>query len=158
VILKWATATEVNNDYFIVQCLSDENLWVNIGKVGSKGNASGIYRLVDTNPGIGTRYYRLKQYDYDDSFSYSNIASVYIESIDMQISPNPSIGIVHIVLPKNTTGEVMLYNANGKQVLQKTRIRKQETNIDLSHLPNGVYLITFISNGEIMNKKVVLER
>ncbi|MFY8021564.1 MAG: PKD-like domain-containing protein, partial [Bacteroidia bacterium] len=38
VMLNWATASEINNDYFLVQRKSDE--WKDIGKVGGFGNSN----------------------------------------------------------------------------------------------------------------------
>ncbi len=64
--------------------------------------------------------------------------------------PNPSKGMVSIIFPINTNGykSIKLYSNTGSQVLINT-IRQSidnEIQLDLSGLPNGLYIYQ-ISNG-----------
>lgn len=65
--LKWATATEINNDYFsIYSCEDFQNIGL-IGIVKGSGNSNFIreYSFLDNNP---KKYYRICQTDYDGKF------------------------------------------------------------------------------------------
>lgn len=55
------------------------------------------------------------------------------------IYPNPTSGVFHINLNKNT--KVSLYDQSGKLVQSEEAV-KGENKIDITRLPNGIYLIT----------------
>ncbi|NWF91039.1 MAG: immune inhibitor A [Ignavibacteriaceae bacterium] len=103
VLLKWTTATELNNYGFeiqrsLTQTLSEgEGLfnWNKIGFVPGVGNSSSIqnYSFVDnTNDKFGKYAYRLKQIDFDGSFKYLNEIELEIFPIIFSLQqnfPNP---------------------------------------------------------------------
>lgn len=75
----WATASEVNNDKFILQRSSDCRSWENYGEVKSKSvngysstNLYYDYKLSSYDVS-GCYYWRLAQYDYDGTTDYSSI-------------------------------------------------------------------------------------
>ena len=82
VILKWETATEVNNYGFQVEQASSSTTpsqdWIEIGFVEGAGNSNSPkeYSFADENPPSGKIQYRLKQIDIDGSFTYSEVVEV----------------------------------------------------------------------------------
>ena len=94
-LLKWATATEINNSHFEVQRSTDGKNWQVIGKVEGNGNSSKIikYEFTDHDP-LPLNYYRLKQIDYDGKFEYSQttIADFGSKKIAINAFPNPTEG------------------------------------------------------------------
>ncbi len=74
----WETASEINNDYFTIERSSDGNHFESIGTVKGKGNSSTNtrYSFTDNNPFDGISYYRLKQTDFDNAYTYSAIQRV----------------------------------------------------------------------------------
>ncbi len=71
---------------------------------------------------------------------------------DLSVSPNPAISEINIQCeePINT---ISLFNINGQEVLQTKQMQ-----IDISHLPNGIYIIRAITkDGEILQKKLIHE-
>lgn len=159
VLLNWSTTSEQNNEHFIIQRSQNAAVWKNIGQVNGRGNtySTNSYKGVDSFPPTGILYYRLKQVDFNGRTSFSNIASVYFEQIDFSFSPNPSSGLVDISFSKFQEGSLILYNELGKQVFKKEMLLP-ETSLDLSHLPSGVYSISFQTNGSMINKKLILNR
>ncbi len=159
VMLNWTSANEQNNDYFMVQRSMDGHIWKDIGKVKGKGNtlSSHFYKMVDLKPGIGTLYYRLKQYDYDGTFSYSNIASVYFEETDFNIYPNPTSGRIELVVQENVNTPIQVFDTQGKVVLQQL-LNGNHTTLDLSNLPDGTYLIGLKKGDKMVMRKLVLQR
>ncbi len=74
----WETASEINNDYFTIERSTDGNHFESIGRVKGKGNTNTNtrYRFTDNNPLAGISYYRLKQTDFDNTYTYSAIKRV----------------------------------------------------------------------------------
>jgi Beta-propeller repeat len=74
----WETASEINNNYFTIERSTDGNNFESIGRVKGKGNTNTNtrYRFTDNNPFAGISYYRLKQTDFDNTYSYSSIQRV----------------------------------------------------------------------------------
>ncbi|HFA49180.1 MAG TPA: T9SS type A sorting domain-containing protein, partial [Bacteroidetes bacterium] len=159
VMLSWTSVNEQNNDYFLVQRSLDGRIWKDIGKVEGKGNtlSSRSYKMVDLKPENGTLYYRLKQYDYDGVFSYSNIASVRFEKTDFNIYPNPTSGRLEIVFPGNINGEIQVFNILGKSVFYKN-INGVRADLNLSHLPGGTYFIGIDTKDGLATEKIVLQK
>ena len=74
------------------------------------------------------------------------------KNTNFSVSPNPAISKINIQCeePINT---ISLFNINGQEVLQTKQMQ-----IDISHLPNGIYIIRAITkDGEILQKKLIHE-
>lgn len=78
VIIKWETASELNNDRFEVQKSSDAVSFSTIASIAGGGTYSGIlkYHYVDKKISTGMFYYRLVQYDFDGKFEIFPIISL----------------------------------------------------------------------------------
>lgn len=94
--IKWSTADETNNDYFIIQRTSDGKIYKNIGEIKGAGTYVGQldYHFVDENPNQGYNYYRLVSVDYDGGREYSDL----------------------IVILYDTQNEIIIYSLNGKLI------------------------------------------
>jgi len=93
--LSWATATELNSDYFGVQRSINLRDFTDIGRIKSAGDSRQRleYSFIDEAPLPGVNYYRLKQVDKDGSSEYSKIVGVNAQSTErFVIYPNPSDG------------------------------------------------------------------
>lgn len=103
--IEWTTETEINNDYFMIEKTRDGINWENVGKVNGAGNSVSTlnYSIYDPNPYTGISYYRLTQYDFDGSFSRSDIKSVVYNPSDIEIS----------VFPNPITENEVTFNMNG---------------------------------------------
>lgn len=91
-VLKWSTATEFNNEKFEIERSYSGDDWVKLSEL--KGSGLSItqvnYSYIDYNP-ASINYYRIKQIDFDGTFSYSPIVKSQsnelndiIEYYDMQ--------------------------------------------------------------------------
>jgi PKD repeat protein len=70
--------------------------------------------------------------------------------------PNPTTGIVEVMLPKNNA-KVSVFNMIGEEVANSSTTSNL-LKIDLSSQPNGVYFIKVTSNGEVTTKKILLSK
>jgi hypothetical protein len=121
--LQWATAREVNNNYFSIERSEDGVHFYEIGQVPGKGNFTGVstYSSLDNNPLYGTAYYRIKQVDYDSKFAYTNVVAVAYspEEMLMSIFPNPvqeqQALQVKIFTPVGGNATLRIYNMLGDE-------------------------------------------
>lgn len=67
------------------------------------------------------------------------------EPLSFSIYPNPANQTINVVSSINENFSVNLYNMNGVLQLQKS-IQNQNSSIDISELPNGVYLMQITSS------------
>jgi hypothetical protein len=95
--LDWATASEVNNDYFEVQRSPDGRSFEVAGRVRGHGSSlqAHAYSLVDAAPGAATtHYYRLRQVDHDGTSSFSPVQVVALGpgagAFQLAAVPNPT--------------------------------------------------------------------
>ncbi|MCP3932047.1 MAG: hypothetical protein GY705_23490, partial [Bacteroidetes bacterium] len=102
-LLKWITASEVNNRGYFIERSTDIRNWIELGFVEGKGTTTVLsdYNFTDHYPQKGLNYYRLKQVDFDDSFEYSDIKVVEISGSAKKLSvfPNPTTGTLNFSEP-----------------------------------------------------------
>lgn len=91
--LTWQTASEINNDYFVVQRSRDGVAWEVIGQVQGSGSTTQIknYDFIDENIS-GEHYYRLVQVDLNgDRYEKHPIfVDCAEESVTVTVFPNPT--------------------------------------------------------------------
>ncbi len=166
--LNWSTATETNNDYFLVERSEDGIHFNSIGKVNGAGNSLSMknYYLYDSNPFESINYYRLKQTDFNTNSTYSKIISVdFGNPKSFSLFPNPSNSDNSSFISfeesyYSSTIEVTIFDITGKLVVSyiykdissNDHTRKLNTN-DLS---KGVYMVK-VSNGNTVGiKKLII--
>ena len=71
--------------------------------------------------------------------------------------PNPVTNSVKISLDINLFNSVQVVDLTGKTVLH-TNIDKNITNLNVSHLQNGVYLVRATGKGGIKTQKLIISR
>ncbi|MFI5173022.1 MAG: hypothetical protein ACHQFW_11560, partial [Chitinophagales bacterium] len=92
-ILSWATANEINNQWFNVQRSNTGQSFSQIGNIAGAGNSSteNNYSFIDENPFSGINYYRLQMVASDGSYEYSNIISITNNNaFGFTVYPNPT--------------------------------------------------------------------
>jgi hypothetical protein len=164
--LHWQTATEINNDYFVIERSVDGKKWESMDTIKGAGNSSNVlnYANSDENPLSGTSYYRLKQVDFDKSFSYSDIAVVNFDGIKIiDLFPNPSEGNFNLVMKSSIEASIDLtiYNAIGQMIkTQAMHITKGAHTLHVQfEAANGKYLITVKStDGAYYDYTVILNK
>jgi hypothetical protein len=170
--LKWATASEINNDYFTIERSVDAINWEVVLVTAGAGNSNQILEYFETDyePLTDISYYRLKQTDYNGAFSYSNIVPVkYV--IDMpgdgtlSLYPSPASAgeTVHIEFKNIFESEllVVLRDIQGKEFYSKVVIDIEDGKLIgvpiETHIPSGVYLITATSENQMYSQKLIIK-
>ncbi|MBB3699185.1 T9SS type A sorting domain-containing protein [Flammeovirga yaeyamensis] len=96
VTLKWSTATEVNASHYEIERSVDGRNYEKIGEVNAAGNSNTLqnYTFIDVLTS-SKGYYRLKQVDFDDEFTYYGPVIIIHPNVSSEIDlsleayPNP---------------------------------------------------------------------
>jgi hypothetical protein len=80
--INWLTATELNNEWFVIDKSTDGYSWKEFNRVKGQGtvNTPTSYQLIDTDVVQGYNYYQLKQIDFDKQEKYLGIVFIYLDS------------------------------------------------------------------------------
>ena len=159
VTLNWSTASELNNAGFEIQRKSVHGEFIPIGYKKGAGTTSerNVYSYTDSKLDAGNYTYRLKQIDYDGSFSYSKEIEAEVK-MPMSFSlaqnyPNPFNPSTKIDFSIPVDSKVMLkvYNVLGEEVtsLLNSNISAGNYSIDFnaSNLNSGVYFYRLEASG-----------
>ncbi len=174
--LDWATALEINNDYFTIERSTNGYDFVEIATIAAVGNSTEInkYSDFDYEPEDGYNYYRLKQTDYDGSYSYSHIRVVEFIADDnfsanggiLNIYPNPVAfdQNVNLMLSNFGHGEnvnIIIEDITAKTVLETklTMSEKGSAYLEISFkqaLAKGMYTVIANDGKNLYTKKLVV--
>lgn len=164
--LNWTTEVEINNDYFIVQRSIDGYHYEDVANVKGAGNSNVEidYTAYDQDPPAGLVYYRLKQYDFDGKYQYSDIVSVMVFHTainSVKVYPNPANSFVNIELTTDSEQiNVMILDMNGNLVKMLDGEHGGGTfnsRIDLDgQLPAGQYLVKIKAGSTENIKKLMI--
>ena len=172
--LNWATATETNNAYFMVEYSLDGANFIPYTEVKGAGNsyAEKDYTCIFTeNIGNKTPYFRLKQVDYNGNYHYSSVITLgsFIGSLTVQPSTVKAYynadndGIVtkfHLDYPQQVN--VSLYDVTGAKIQDtNAQLYNQGDNEVLLNAPDkaGIYLLVYqAADGLTIHKKIVVSK
>lgn len=157
--LTWTTTLEINADRFIIERSKNATDWEEYTSVKAKGNSNTNldYQTFDTEPFTGRSYYRLKQMDIDNSFSYSNVRSVNNgTSTDINVFPNPATDEVNVqyTLEREAMIEVKLLTMQGRVAKSLTLKSTKGTHVakmNVIELANGLYELSVYQNSKLIN-------
>jgi len=156
--LTWATASELNNDYFILERSEDGVIFEELTRVEGNGtiNTTQYYEAIDNNP-FATTYYRLVQVDFDGTTDYSSIIVVQTTiTKQINLSPNPSSNLITITgINKLEAETAIIYDLMGKHVSTKITFENGNALLDIQHLPKGLYTINLNINGDLVSKTFI---
>ena len=150
--LAWKTATETNNyGYEVYRIDQDGKNWNMIGFVKGNGTTQqySSYSFTDDNPAPGSNKYKLKQLDFDGSFSYSDEVEAEVTSLKdfklYQNYPNPfnPATTIRYSVPERSIVQLKVYDALGLEVMTLVNREKPAGNYSVefnaSNLPSGIY-------------------
>jgi len=160
--LHWASATELDHDYYSIERSADAQNWESIAVIEGKGNISGMtfYQYKDAEPFAGKNYYRLKMVDKSGLADYSSIKFVQMDEnyALYKIYPNPTFSKVTL-LGAEKIDEVQLVNSLGMVVYQKKiEHLEKEVAMDFSNISQGIYWVKLLTNDELMHSETLVKK
>lgn len=163
----WTTATERNNDVFVLERSDDAVNFTEIARVAGAGNSIEPLDYSYTDYGVhgGDNYYRLVQVDYDGTRTASEMIAVVCEGSDglepdVLAYPNPFNGELTLVLDnfENRASRVEVYDMLGRLVMQRmvdAPSNSYEMTLNFGDLPSATYSIRVSTADFVINKQVV---
>ena len=165
VLLKWGTAFEQNTDRFDIERSSDGNQFTKvIGNVKAAGNSNVAlnYDFTDQLPDNDNNFYRIKEFDIDGQFSYSNIAKINMKSSAVQFNLYPSPAISQLTLEfysgRNENVMVEIFDSKGSIVSKVSMNMLLGTNtktINVHHLSSGIYMMKLFTQNEVITRRFI---
>ena len=152
VLLAWTTASESNNDHFLIERSLDGIEFQDIGRVYGAGNSMEAidYSFVDQQPSGNLSYYRLKQTDVDGTFDYSPVVAIHCQvggSNELLVWPNPATDLVHIrITDDSEPRQFIILDAHGTVVFQGSMVGS--TTFRTEHLAMGMYVVKVQRSGD----------
>ncbi len=166
--VAWATASEKNSAYFLVQRSADGRTFADLERVAAQGSsfARHNYAALDAAPLAGVSYYRLRQVDADGKYTYSPVVVVRFDGPHaapaLVAYPNPASGQGFQLLTTNlgaTGGTVQVFDNVGRLVLtQAVAAGAVEATIQTARpLASGMYIATWqTADGQKLTTKVAV--
>src|SRR5690606_34670389 len=163
-VLNWSTASEINNDYFVIEKSTDAINLSPIATVQGNGNSNTVlsYTYTDETPNYAITYYRLKQVDFDGKFEYFNVVvstCTADENFNVnQLQLNDNVFGFTINTSSSEKLTVYLYDYRGRIISQETIVVNKGNNpISLSkpHLSDGIYMLNIVGEKNHFSTKVL---
>jgi C1A family cysteine protease len=172
--LEWTTSTETNNHRFeILRRIITRNQkseWSLTGYLEGAGTTTDLknYYFTDDISGINAEAleYRLKQFDFDGSYTYSNTITVENIAPDgfslAQNYPNPFNPVTNIKysVPENAMVVLKVYTPLGDEIVTLVNELKSAGTYEITWnaemLPSGIYFYKLQSGSFVKMKKMIL--
>ena len=116
--LNWSAASEINNDYFIIEDSNDAQNWNQIITENGAHNASSRtdYSVLVKRSNLNEKYYRLSQVDFDGTKTILEMAHLdKFKSKEALVFPNPSKGSITI-MSEDPIDRIRIYNLAGQKM------------------------------------------
>ena len=164
--LEWLTASESNNYGFEIQRSTSpidgfEKIGFLAGKGDSQQNVTYLFDDVTVQMGI-TYYYRLRQIDYDNSESFSEIKVGQIntgKTDGFTVSPNPTTDVVQIKTNNSQIEKVAInvFDIKGQLVFTRTNLAfdNGKTELSLQELPSGIYFLKIVNAEAVWTERLL---
>ena len=152
--ITWQTASETENDYFLIERSSDGLNWETVQEVDGANNSSSLisYGIEDRNVLLGISYYRLKQVDNNGAFSISDIRVIsngqFSTNQDLLVLSSQCGGqhnvTVYFSEPVSGPVDVFVTSINGSVIFSQTfQLEDQKWIVVVidQALSSGVYIV-----------------
>lgn len=151
--LSWTTASEVNNDHFVVERSIDRKTFQEIGKVAGNGTtfSEQDYSFVDRTPANGISYYRLAQFDFNGEMELHNVIAVNNRTTSTSIYPTLTDGQINIKVQEPAS--IRIFTPSG--IVVKAFKLEESKQVNIQDLPSGIYTLTSNSQGIIESYRFV---
>jgi hypothetical protein len=160
VLLNWTVENSINTELYEIERSEDGISAYTIGSRNSNLlNSADSYQFLDEQAKSGLNYYRIRSTELDGTHNYSDWRVVeFGENQNVKIIPNPAFDLISIETDNEGPIEIRITNQLGQIIDNRSFDNSaQMKNLDISHLPNGIYTIQifFQNNGAVSTKQFV---
>jgi len=167
-LLYWATASEIDNDYFTIERSLDGFVFEAIQVTDSRGNSNAVqnYEEMDYTAPVGVSYYRLLTTDIDGK---TEVASQVIAlertagaSFEVSVAPVPATDVITVTFNSvtTTTATVRILDIAGKLIATQNVQTIEGLNqlpMDIRSYAAGSYFLTVEKDAAIATTRFIKE-
>ncbi|MGB0929214.1 MAG: SdrD B-like domain-containing protein, partial [Chitinophagales bacterium] len=165
--LTWATASELNNDFFTLEYSLDGENFKFLTYINGQGTTSAAnrYDFLHENAPNGIVYYQLSQTDFDGTRENLGVISLTRKAaaFDLQIeniAPIPAQNFTNVSFSVNEESPVTieLYDAAGRLVIAQTldaTTGMNQVRLDLANVAAGIYVVRLTSSDAFDTQRIV---
>ena len=165
--LEWATASEHNNDYFLIERSVNGSDWERLKEIPGSGNSSTKieYNIADYSPLSSTSYYRLTQFDYNGNYRvYDPIAvscgDYELEIVSVENNYNSSQMFLNVSSSLSETFDLYVTDMSGKVMISQQGVAVKDgmnrLEIDKDDMSMGIYLIQLVNDNHLLTRRVAI--
>lgn len=165
-LIKWTTASEENNDYFMVEGSENGTEYMPLGIVDGSGNSNDVKEYIWTNEMStnGIHYFRLGQTDFNGHAEYFSPIMLNndcdTENPVLTLLNNPITDNIDFKLIVNHSDNIIVsvYDARGRMLKKEKFVTTPGINIfsiNAVSLPQGAYFLCAESNNRFMKLKFI---
>ena len=171
VSLSWTTASETENEYFVIERSADNRLFEVVSRTIGAGNSGQpvSYSIMDRSPVEGKSYYRLGCSDKEGHVSYLGTVEVLVGGpsplVITNMYPNPaqSFFSIDLMIEDKETQDIWidLYSSSGKKVFPSQNVAGLSGSFswtyDVDGLRTGMYFVKIHSASSYVVKVILVE-
>jgi len=171
--ISWSVGSEVNVSHYELQYSKGESFSTVATRRSLETNTQEVqyYQLKHDAYSVGTNYYRIKQYDLDGRFSFSDVVAIQNgkkrEANKLNVYPNPTEGILNLAVEMSDLQsdlEVRIFDQLGRVISDVIltdnlfRYGVQTYELDLNDLQDGLYFIEVTADDSVFSERVFLKK
>ena len=162
-LAKAKTIADTNNDGFSIERSLNASDWNNIGYIKGKGESSiaNKYTFLDRGLSCEIMYYRIKQIDYDGTFSYSKSILAEFDcknSNAFTAFPNPFSTEINMSLSDKEGSQILIIDAQGKLVYNSQLSNSSNSIIPTNNWPAVLYIARHLVNGQVIKSQKLIKQ
>lgn len=165
--LNWTTASEHNNDYFLIERSADGIIWETFREVPGNGNSSTTidYKIEDYTPLGTTCYYRLTQFDYNGAYKIydpvaGNCSDFDLEIVSILNNYNSDQMLLNVSSSFNDDFDLYVMDMSGKVLIAQSGVAikdgMNQVEINKSEMTMGIYIIQLVNDEHLLTRKVAI--
>lgn len=166
-LLQWATSSERNNAYFILERSIDGISFNEIARFDGHSGSDMFqqYSYLDEETRNGTNYYRLSQVDLNGQRTYFKIVSLTISfDYNSKIFPNPSKKFNKTILEYHSNEEeniqIDVFNIKGglaRRFIFNVNEGKNSIELPFDNLDSGNYMVVVKNSEKAISLKIMID-
>lgn len=164
--VEWATETEHDNDYFILERSHDAKNFTEIARIQGAGYSTSekFYQYIDNEIYSGDNYYRLIQVDFDGVKTASEIITIKCNETfgnpNVEAYPNPFNNEITVILENfdNIPAQIEVFDILGKLIItEKIESTRNEyiTTYDFNNLAPATYNMRVSTSEFVIMKQII---
>jgi hypothetical protein len=164
--VKWSTASERENDHFVIEKSTDGNTWLSVSEIPGKGNSGTRHNYAyDESPVGELTYYRLVQVNFNASQKIypATVADCFGSQNSLSVYPNPANDLIEIETHLSQDygkGQLEVIDCYGRTVVSQSVLLSKgptKTTLDKQLLPGSYSILMRASSLQLLPQKLIVK-